>query len=62
MRINDKGYFESDKGATGVYAKRTRGRWQYRMNGPKGTILASGMSPAEFVRSFWHRDDYQESA
>lgn len=56
--------FVTDRGPTNVYAKRTpRGRWQYRMGGTtaKHDLLASGMTPAAFVRSFWMRDDYIET-
>lgn len=44
-----------------VHAKQTRaGRWQYRA-GRGGKVIASGMAPAEFARSFWYRDDFQEA-
>lgn len=63
MFINDKGFFESDKAETSVYAMRARGgRWQYRAGGPKGHLIASGMEPAAFVKSFWYRDDYREAS
>lgn len=62
MKINDEGFFESAKGATGVHVKRVKGRWQYRSGGPKGHLLASGMAPGEFCKSFWFRDDYEGDA
>jgi hypothetical protein len=49
--------FVSAKGPTGVFAKKARGRWQYRTE--SGNLLASGMEPAAFVKSFWMRDDFE---
>lgn len=62
MKINAEGFFESAKGVTGVHARQVRGRWQYRSGGPKGALLASGASPAEFVKRFWLRDDFKGEA
>lgn len=57
MKLNNRNEFESTKGATGVFAKKVRGRWQYRTE--SGALLASGMEPAQFVKSFWMRDDFE---
>lgn len=56
MKLID-GQFVSAKGPTSVFAKKARGRWQYRTE--SGNLLASGMEPAEFVRQFWCRDDFE---
>ena len=53
MKLIDN-QFVSAKGPTGVIAKKVRGRWQYRTE--SGNLLASGMEPAAFVKSFWMRD------
>lgn len=51
-------FWNTAKGkSTGVFAKKNRGRWQYRLE--SGKILASGMQPAEFVKQFWFQDDLQ---
>ena len=60
MHINADGFFvitETDK-VTSVHASQKRGRWQYRHGGKTGKLIASGESPAEFIRRFWFRDDY----
>lgn len=56
MKLIDN-QFVSAKGPTGVFAKKARGRWQYRTE--SGNLLASGMEPAAFVKSFWMRDDFE---
>ena len=40
----------------GVYLFSKGTRFQFRT--ASGILLASGMTPAEFVKRFWHRDDY----
>lgn len=59
---NDEFYnLDKDK-PMGVHAKQNRaGRWQFRIGDSKGKMIASGMTPAEFARSFWFRDDFQET-
>jgi len=34
-----------------VVVSRKRGRWQYRTS--TGVLLASGLTPAQFVQQFW---------
>lgn len=59
MRLTEEGRFVTEGGKElNVYAKKARGRWQYRMGSHTGPILASGMDPAAFVREFWKRDDF----
>lgn len=58
MKINADGFFESAKGVTGVHAAKVRGRWQYRA-GKGGDLLASGMEPVAFMKSFWFREDFE---
>ena len=62
MHINADGFFVITE--TGdvipVHASQRRGRWQYRQDGKTGRLIASGASPAEFIRRFWCRDDYTE--
>lgn len=62
LTIKDNYFFDTTKDRViDVYAKQTRaGRWQYRA-GKNGHMLASGMAPAEFAKSFWYRDDFQET-
>lgn len=57
MKLNNRNEFESQKGPTGVIAKKVRGRWQYRTE--SGQLLASGMEPAAFCKQFWLRDDFE---
>lgn len=57
MKLNECNEFESANGLTGVFAKKVRGRWQYRTE--KGSLLASGMTPAEFCQHFWMRNDFE---
>lgn len=61
MHLDENNQFVSAKGPTGVYATKTpKGRWQFRMGSLKSdTLLASGITPAQFVKSFWYRDDFQ---
>ena len=59
MHINADGFFvitETGK-VVSVHASQKRGRWQYRDGGKTGVLIASGVSPAQFVRRFWCRDD-----
>ena len=60
MKLDRNNQFVTlDGKALGVYAYRAKnGRYQYKMQ--SGTILASGMSPAAFVKQFWGRDDFIE--
>lgn len=62
MKLDQYGQFvnlRTGKGA-GVWATKVKGRWQYRMGPLKGdALLASGMEPAAFVKSFWYRDDFE---
>ena len=52
----DGTHFSNSKGLiTSIHAKQTKaGRWQYRMDDAKGKLIASGVSPAEFVKQFWY--------
>lgn len=54
-------FFNTEKDREmGIFAKQTKGgRWQYRMDSLKGGLVASGMEPAAFVKSYWMRDDFQ---
>jgi len=56
---NDEFYnLDKDK-PMGVHVKKNRaGRWQFRMNDAKGKMIASGITPEEFARTFWYRDDF----
>lgn len=49
----DTGVFTSikDERELSVTARTVRGRWQYRA--PNGQLLASGVTPAQFVAQFW---------
>lgn len=60
MRLDNDGQFWNiaKNAGTGVYATQKRGRWQYRT--ASGNLLASGMAPAAFVKSFWYRNDFQD--
>lgn len=62
ITINTEGqFFNTDKNREmGIFAKQTKGgRWQYRIESHKGRVIASGMTPAAFVASYWMRDDYE---
>ena len=63
ITIRDNEFYNLDKDKPmGIHAKQNRaGRWQFRMGDSKGKMIASGMTPAEFARTFWHRDDYTET-
>lgn len=60
MKLDTNNQFVTLEGkALGVYVHRAKnGRYRYRMQ--NGTILASGMPPTGFVKSFWGRDDFIE--
>lgn len=64
LTLKDNYFYDTNKNrALSVYAKQTRaGRWQFRMEDAKGKILASGITPAQFVKQFWFRDDFTEEA
>lgn len=64
MRLTDTGEFYNiaKERGTGVYATKKGSRWQYRSGDPKGKLVASGMTPASFVKSFWMRDDFEGDA
>ena len=60
LTIKDGHFFDLKKNQPlSVSAKHVRGRWQYRME--SGKLIASGVSPSEFARTFWHRDDFMEN-
>ena len=61
MFLNENGFFETHAGKVlNVHASQTnQGRWQFRMGGPDGDLLASGGTPAQFVKKFWMRDDFE---
>ena len=63
ITIRDNEFYNLDKDTPmGVHAKQSRaGRWQFRMSDAKGKMVASGMAPAEFARTFWLRDDFEEA-
>lgn len=54
-------FFNTEKGREmSIFAKQTKGgRWQYRMGSHTGKVIASGMAPGAFVKSFWMRDDFE---
>ena len=59
MRLDANGQFVSGDKPLSVFAKQNRaGRWQFRMESHKGKLIASGMTPAQFAKSFWYRDDF----
>ena len=62
LTIKDNYFHDTEKDRPlSVHAKQTRaGRWQYRMDDAKGRLIASGISPATFVKQFWFRNDYTE--
>ncbi len=64
LTIKDNYFHDTAKNrALSVHAKQNRaGRWQFRMGDAKGKMLASGITPAEFAKSFWYRDDFAEEA
>jgi len=37
-----------------IHASQKRGRWYFRDGDAKGTLYASGVTPAEFVKRFWY--------
>lgn len=62
LKIDEDGRFISGDCALGVWAKQnSKGRWFYRI-GPSwnDTLVASGLAPAKFAKSFWFRDDFEE--
>ena len=63
MHINAEGFFvnTAKDTVTGIHASKKKNRWQYRMGGKSGKLVASGMEPAEFVKQFWFRDDFTTS-
>lgn len=60
VRLIDGAFVLPGGRAAGVTAERKRGRWVYR-SASTGGVLASGMTPAAFVRAFWMRSDFIES-
>ena len=54
MYTFDGTHFHNTRGIiTSVYAKQTRaGRWQYR-DTQTNKVIASGVTPAAFVASYW---------
>ena len=62
MKLDTHKQFVTLEGkALGVFAAQTKsGRWQYRSE--SGKIIASGMTPAQFVKAFWYRDDFAGGA
>ena len=36
-----------------IHASQKRGRWYFRYGDQNGKLLASGVTPAEFVQDFW---------
>lgn len=64
LTIKNNYFIDTTKNrALSVYAKQNRaGRWQFRMGDAKGKIIASGITPAQFVKQFWFRDDFTEKA
>lgn len=36
-----------------IHASQKRGRWYFRIGDAKGTLVASGVTPAQFVQRFW---------
>lgn len=61
IKVIETGEFwnlDKDRGM-GVFMVSTTRRVQYRMGGPKGQLLASGMTPSEFAKRFWFRDDVE---
>ena len=62
ITIKDNYFHDTSKDrALSVYANQNRaGRWQFRMGDAKGKVIASGITPAEFAKSFWFRDDFTE--
>ena len=63
LTIKDNYFHDTEKDQPlSVHAKQTRaGRWQYRIGDAKGPLVASGITPATFVKQFWFRNDYTES-
>ena len=60
-QIGPDGFFTIDGEPTTVHAAKTRSRWQYRYNGPKGDLIAAGMPPKVFVRKYWFREDFEDA-
>ena len=50
--INGQFYNVTKQRYTGITAKKTRGRWQYR-DAETGKLYASGITPAQFAKEFW---------
>lgn len=63
LTIKDDHFYDTVKDTPlSVHAKQNRaGRWQFRIGDSKGKMIASGMTPAEFARTFWYRDDFTET-
>ena len=63
LTIKDNYFHDTEKDRPlSVHAKQNRaGRWQFRMNDAKGKLIASGVTPAQFAKQFWFRNDYTES-
>ena len=62
LTIKDNHFYDTEKDrALSVHAKQTRaGRWQFRTGDAKGKLIASGVTPAQFAKQFWFRDDFTE--
>jgi hypothetical protein len=61
MKLDTHGQFVTlDGKKLGVIAIKKRGRWLYK-SATTGTVYASGVTPKEFVKRFWFRDDFIES-
>ena len=61
MKLIDGQFYNVTKQRyTGVTAKKTRGRWQYRTE--TGALLASGITPAQFVKEFWFAELIEEES
>ena len=62
MKLIDGQFYNVTKQRyTGVTAKKTRGRWQYR-DTETGKLYASGISPKQFVKEFWFAELIEEES
>lgn len=63
LTIRNDEFYNLDKDKPmDIHAKQNRaGRWQFRVGDSKGKMIASGITPVEFARTFWYRDDYAET-
>jgi hypothetical protein len=59
LKLDENGRFDSGGKKLGVVATQKGKRWQFR-DAATNNLIASGMTPAQFAKDFWYREDFTE--